>query len=54
MNFAIWRLVLDRVATLQEIETHWSIDDIADAHEALDVKAAIELAVNQKSRAKRS
>lgn len=50
MNFAVWRIVLDGVATLQEIETWWSIDDLADAHEALDVKAAIEIAVNNKSR----
>lgn len=53
MNFAVWRLVLDGVATLQEIETWWSIDDLADAHEALDVRASIEAAVNQKNRARK-
>jgi hypothetical protein len=29
-------LVLEKVATLQEIETFWSITDLADANEALD------------------
>jgi hypothetical protein len=24
------------VTTLEEIERHWSIDDLADAHDALD------------------
>ena len=26
------------IATLHEIETYWSIDDLADANEALDVQ----------------
>lgn len=39
MNLDIWpcrRLVLERVATLQELETVYSIDDVAEANEALD------------------
>lgn len=31
-----WRLILERVATLEELDRHWSIDDVADANEALD------------------
>jgi hypothetical protein len=31
-----------KIATLQEIETHWSIDDLADAHEALDIQQEAE------------
>jgi hypothetical protein len=27
---------VEQIATLSEIETHWSIDDIADANEVLD------------------
>ena len=27
-----------KIATLHEIESYWSIDDLADANEALDVK----------------
>lgn len=50
MNFAIWRIVLEGLATLQEIETHWSIDDLADAHEVLDVKSAMEAAATTKRR----
>jgi hypothetical protein len=36
------------VATLQEIETHWSLDDLIDAHEALDLQAAADLEASQK------
>jgi hypothetical protein len=28
--------VTERVATLQEIEDHWSLDDLVTANEALD------------------
>jgi hypothetical protein len=35
----LWRLVLEGVATLEEIERHWSINDLYDAHEALDIRA---------------
>ncbi len=38
INWYVWRPVLERIATLYEVETHWSIDDLADAHEALDIK----------------
>jgi hypothetical protein len=27
--------------SLQEIEEHWSLDDLADAHDALDVRDAL-------------
>ena len=30
--------MIAKIATLQEIETHWSIDDLEDAHEALDLQ----------------
>jgi hypothetical protein len=29
-------LIIERHTTLQEVDVHWSIDDIADANEALD------------------
>lgn len=29
-------------ATLTEMRLHWDIDDLADAHEALDIEHAIE------------
>lgn len=34
----MWRLVVERIATLQEIETHYSVDDVLQANEALDLK----------------
>lgn len=30
--------MLAKVATLQEVETQWSIDDLMDCHEALDIE----------------
>ena len=30
------------MATLQEIETHWSLDDLLDANDALDLKEQAE------------
>lgn len=35
-------------ATLQEIETHWSLEDLASAHLALDVVDALEAEVARK------
>ena len=42
INWFYWRPIVERVATLHEVETHWSIDDLADANEALDIKAEAE------------
>ena len=36
MQWPVWRLVTRRVATLQELETHWSITDLFDANDVLD------------------
>jgi hypothetical protein len=33
----VWRLVERRLATLREIDEHWSISDVLDGNEALDV-----------------
>lgn len=33
----IWRLVVRQIATLHEIETHYDINDVGDANEALDL-----------------
>ena len=37
-----WRLVLAGVATLPELHREWTLEDILDAHEALDAKEALE------------
>ncbi len=33
----VYRLVVEKLATLQELESHYSIDDVANVNEALDV-----------------
>lgn len=38
VTWPAWRLVVEKIATLRELEDGtYSIDDVADAHEALDV-----------------
>ena len=36
------------MATLHEIETFWSIDDLADGNEALDLQAVADLEAMQR------
>ena len=43
-SMIIWRIVLAKMATLNEIETTWSFDNIMDANEILDIKEDIEQA----------
>jgi|GEM_PF-4335201 len=38
----VWRLIFDKIATLQEIETHWSLDDVMRALALLELKADIQ------------
>lgn len=42
----IWRLVLEQVATLAEIETQWSLDDVYRANAMLDMRAAVSEAID--------
>lgn len=37
LSWPIWRLVVNKVATLREIEEHWSLRDLVLANEALDI-----------------
>lgn len=36
VEWFIWRPVKAGLATLREIETHWSLDDLLDSHFILD------------------
>lgn len=47
MPWAIWRLVLKKIATLHEIETHYSYLDVILANEALDIEEEIEYQQNK-------
>lgn len=44
--------MLAQIATLDEIETRWSIVDLFDAHEALDVKEEYEEHARRKTERK--
>lgn len=38
----IWRIILNGVATFQEIDSYWNINTVMDANEALDIKEEAE------------
>lgn len=37
VDWPVWRVVSEGMATLSEIERHWWIEDVLDANEVLDV-----------------
>jgi hypothetical protein len=47
-EWLVWRLVLEQVATLEEIERHYSIDDVLTANDALDYLAAVNQEVTKR------
>ena len=52
----IWRLVLlEKIATLEEIESHWSLDDVMRATAVLDFRGDVEKDMTDKrARARKS
>ncbi len=46
----MWRLVVHQVATLAELETTYSLMDLADANEALDLRFLVESPPSQERR----
>lgn len=44
----VWRIVTARVATLHEIDSAWSLDDMLDATAVLDYQAAAQEAQRPK------
>lgn len=41
---------MEGIATLHEVNTHWSLDDLADANEALDLKVDAEVFYSKQRR----
>jgi hypothetical protein len=48
-----WRLISEGFATLEELETRWSLDDVAKANAVLDYRAAQEEAARKEAEARR-
>lgn len=46
----IWRPVIARIATLSEIEHDWALTDLLDAHDALDLRDALEREAAERAR----
>lgn len=47
-EYPVWRLVIQKVANLHEIETFWNLDDLIMANAMLDMQADIEMDVSRK------
>lgn len=45
-------MVLSQIATLREIEEHWTLDDLMDAIEVLNVQTEVEKKAMDKSKKK--
>ena len=41
IDWVIWRLVVNKIASLQEIDTHYDLTEVFDANEALDLQADV-------------
>ena len=46
VNFFKWRPILEGITTLEEVNNSWTINDLADAHEVLDIKSEMEYYYN--------
>ena len=46
----MWRPILSKITTLQEVETHWCILDLQEANEALDLKEDAERILMERSK----
>ena len=47
LDWLVWRLVLARIATLEEIETYYDLLELLDAHEALDLQEEADAIANE-------
>lgn len=52
MCWPVWRLILEKVTTLQEVESWYSVDDVDMANDALDLKHKWEAEARQRAEAK--
>ena len=48
----MWRLVIEHVATLEEMDRHWTLDDIYRANALLDMKADMQAEAERKAKKK--
>jgi len=42
INWYKWRPIIEKIVTLEELERYWDINDLADAHEALNIRSDAE------------
>lgn len=44
---AIWSLIVEKIATLKELETYWSLDDVLRVHALLDMRSSMEFEIRR-------
>lgn len=49
-EWMLWRVVLSKIATLEELDTHWSLDDLVMANLALMYQDEISIRDLQKQK----
>ncbi len=48
----IWTLIMEKVATLKELETHWCLDDAIRAFAVIEIRADQQERILKNSKAK--
>lgn len=46
VDWFVWRVVVSKLATLREIDEHWTIKDLIDANAILDTQDAVAVKQN--------
>lgn len=46
----MWRLVIEQIATLEEMDRHWTLTDIYKANALLDMKADMQAEAERKAK----
>jgi hypothetical protein len=52
LDWMLWRPVLAKVVSLEELKTSYTLRDLWDLHEAMDIKQALEDEANKKAQSK--
>lgn len=43
----IWSLIMEKIATLEELENYWSLDDVMRVHALLDMRSSMEYEIRR-------
>ena len=49
VEWLVWRPIIAKVVTLQELETYYSLTDLMDVHDAIDIDLEIQKKLSEKT-----